>query len=351
MSYYTLPSFNTNNISINNNEDLTISNSLVQYVEQCYNNLIENQYNEFGLRFVYIYPLLNKKLKQYIDIFFYNIIEINTICSLINDNSKILLIDNNEMKDNLINYTNIFDSFNTYLYKNEIVDNLKYSLILKNNIIKNLKDFIEILTLIKDYQEYRGDIIIKIKNTNENMYINIIYILSVIYNKIVVLKPNSGNIFTFERYIVCKKYNKSIHLDSLIRDIKRENSVSVSNIPLFFLNKLDECNNIMGQQQLDCILFMHQCNYNKDKHDKIENLYKKINHKVINWLESNNIKKIKNNERTYSIDSNMEINNNSEESNDEMLYIDEDDEEDDEENEEDEEIGTVVNSIINELEK
>lgn len=339
MSYYTLPSFNTNNISINNNNKYNISNSLVHYVNQCYNNLLENNYNEFGLKFVYIYPLLNRKLKQNIDIFFYNIIEINTICSLINDNTKIMLIDNNETKENLINYTNVFDSFNTYLYKNELVDNLKYSLILKNSIIENINDFIEILNFIKNYQDLRGDIVIKIKNTNENMYINIIYILSIIYNKIVILKPNSGNIFTFERYVVCKKYNKNLNLDIIIKDIQLKECISISNIPLFFLNKLDECNTIMGQQQLDCILFMHQCNYNKDKYDKIENLYKKINYKVLNWLECNNIKKIANNQRTYSIDSSIEISDNSNE---------EDNIEDDDDNKD---MKIIINSIINELEK
>jgi len=305
MSYYTLPSFNTNNISINNKEYYNISSSLLQYVNQCYNNLIENNYKEFGLKFVYIYPLLNRKLKQNIDIFFYNIIEVNTVCNLIQDNTTILLIDDNaaEMKDNLINYTNIFNSFNIFLYKSELIDNIKYSLILKNSILNNIDDFIEILNFIKDYQDDQGDIVIKIKNTNENLYINIIYILSIIYNKIIILKPNSGNIFTFERYIVCKKYNKNLNLDHFVKDIQLKQSISISNIPLFFLNKLDECNTIMGQQQLDCILFMHQCNYNKDKYDKIENLYKKINHKVLNWLDTNGINKINNNQRTYSIDS------------------------------------------------
>jgi len=346
MSYYTLPSFNTNNISINSNQNLTISNSLVQYVNQCYNNLMENNYNEFGLKFVYIYPLLNRKLKQNIDIFFYNIIEINTICSLINDNTKILLIDNNETKENLITYTSVFNSFNTYLYKSELVDNMKYSLILKNTIIENIYDFIEILNLIKNFQELKGDIVIKIKNTNENIYINIIYILSIIYNKIIILKPNSGNIFTFERYVVCKKYNRNLNLDTVIKDIELNQSVSNSNIPLFFLNKLDECNTIMGQQQLDCILFMHQCNYNKDKHEKIENLYRKINHKVLNWLECNNIKKIKNNQRTYSIDSTIEATN---DTNDELCILCEDEE--DEEDEDDENMKNIITSIINELEK
>jgi hypothetical protein len=332
MSYYTLPSFNINNIHINKQEHFNISNSLVQYVTQCYNNLIENNYKEFGLKFVYIYPLLNRKLKQTIDIFFYSIIEINTICNLIYDNTTILLIDDNatELKENLINYTNIFNSFNTYLYKNELIDDFKYSLIFKNSIIENIDDFIEILNLIKNHQDDNGDIVIKIKNTNEHLYINIIYILSIIYNKITILKPTSGNIFTFERYIVCKKYNKNLNLDNFVKDIQSKQSISISNIPLFFLNKLDECNTIMGQQQLDCILFMHQCNYNKDKYDKIENLYKKINHKVLTWLDTNNINKINNNKRTYSIDST-----------DEDIYT----------NEEHQNMEEIICSIIHQLEK
>ena len=30
----------------------------------------------------------------------------------------------------------------------------------------------------------------------------------------------------------------------------------------------------MGQQQLDCILFMHQCNFYKNRPDKLENYEK-----------------------------------------------------------------------------
>uniref|UniRef100_A0A6C0AVG1 Ribosomal RNA methyltransferase FtsJ domain-containing protein n=1 Tax=viral metagenome TaxID=1070528 RepID=A0A6C0AVG1_9ZZZZ len=311
MSYYTLPSFNTNHININNKKTNNISNSLVLYVNQTFNNLINNNYLDFGLKFIYIYPLLNRKLKENIDIFFYNIIEINTICNLINEDSKILLLDTSETKDNFITYSNYFTEFNTYL-KNEIIDNSKYTLLLKNTTITCIQEFINILNIIIFYQSNKGDIIIKLENTYENKYVNMIYILSILYNKIIILKPNSGNIFNFERYIVCKGLNKNINIDKIIQDIEINNSISISNIPLFFMNKLDECNTIMGQQQLDCILFMHQCNYNKDKNDKIENLYKKINHKVINWLEYNNIKKLKDNKRTYSIDSTIDNNDTNE---------------------------------------
>jgi len=305
MSYYTLPSFNTNHINININKNYNISNSLVLYINQTFDNLIINNYIDFGFKFIYIYPLLNRKLKENINIFFYNIIEINTICRMISENSKILLLDNLVMKQHLITYSSYFTEFNIYLL-DEVIESDKYSLILKNTIIKDIEDFVDILKLIIVYQKNKGDIIIKLENTYENKYINMIYILSILYNKITILKPNSGNIFKFERYIVCKNFNKNMNVYKIIQDIETYNSISVSNIPLFFLNKLDECNTIMGQQQLDCILFMHQCNYNKDRNDKIENLYKKINHKVISWLESNNINKIKDNKRTYSIDSTID---------------------------------------------
>ena len=55
------------------------------------------------------------------------------------------------------------------------------------------------------------------------------------------------------------------------------------------MNKLEECNTIMGQQQLDCILFINQCNYCKDKPEKLENYYKKIYMKSINWIKMNKI--------------------------------------------------------------
>ena len=97
MSYYSLPSFNNKNIkfstssSINNNFD--ISTTLQIYIDQCYKYLIEEQSFEIGIKYVLMTPYLNNNIENDMNIFVYNLIEINNISNLFNINSNILLVD------------------------------------------------------------------------------------------------------------------------------------------------------------------------------------------------------------------------------------------------------------------
>ena len=294
MSYYTLPSFNCNNIIFENSKTTSVSQTLVYYVNQCFNDLIKNDYFEFGKKYTHMLTLLKYKVDKDLDINFFNMIEINTITNLINNKSNVLIIDKNKkIIDDLIKYTTIFDITNTHFYN--INNYEKYNCIFSNIMMKNKKDFLDNLKYIKINQKIKGNMVIKLEDTYSNYSINVIYILSLLYKKIVVIKPNSGNTFLFERYIVCKSFNKNAIniLDKIYSSLYNINSenFSIENIPLFFLNKLDECNTIMGQQQIDCILFMYQCNFLKEKTEKLENFYKKLNYKCQQWIESNNINK------------------------------------------------------------
>ena len=55
--------------------------------------------------------------------------------------------------------------------------------------------------------------------------------------------------------------------------------------PYFYINKIDDINNIIGQQQLETIDQAINIYKNKNKDDKLESL-KKINiQKCVNWCE------------------------------------------------------------------
>ena len=300
MSYYTLPSFNTQDILFENTEqDYNISQTLVYYINDFYKYLCENNYYEFGLKYIYMYPLLNNYINTNISMYIYNILEVHNICNIISTDNDTLLVD--EFQDTIkqfINITTLFNKDNIHLYHSINTD--KYPLILYNKSITTTNDFSNLLNIIKINQSINGNLVIRLSDSFSKQNINIIYMLSILYHKIIIIKPNSGNNFLSERYIIYKDFYNTSVIDNILNEYDFINKNI--DIPMFFLNKLDECNTIMGQQQMDCLLFINQCNYYKDKPDKLEGYYKKLKLKTASWISNNNI--IKNN-----FEYNNEINN------------------------------------------
>jgi hypothetical protein len=75
------------------------------------------------------------------------------------------------------------------------------------------------------------------------------------------------------------KYNKSIYIDSIINN----------EIPYYFLNKLEESNMVIGQQQLEAYDQIINIFKNKNRDDKIENLKRNHIQKCIQWCEKNQL--------------------------------------------------------------
>jgi hypothetical protein len=105
-----------------------------------------------------------------------------------------------------------------------------------------------------------------------------------------------------ERYIVCKNMNaKMMELNSLNSqlDEKIEKCLSpketnvfslISNeIPYHFLNKIEESNAVIGQQQLESYDLIINIFKNKNKDDKIEALKRNHIQKCIQWCERNQL--------------------------------------------------------------
>jgi hypothetical protein len=145
-----------------------------------------------------------------------------------------------------------------------------------------------------------GSCIIKIDNTCYKPVIDLIYILSSLYDKVYILKPNSTNITTFEKYIVCKNYQcKSdfcrVNYYTLYTFIKNtnndnnDNSIIASfldyNTPCYFLSKIDDINVIIGHQQIESLDIISNILKNKNREDKIETFRKTNIIKSIAWCE------------------------------------------------------------------
>jgi hypothetical protein len=157
---------------------------------------------------------------------------------------------------------------------------------------------INTLMIIFRNQEKNGSCIIKISQTFNKPIIDILYILSSLYDKTYILKPNTSNITTYDKYIICKGFQKNeikqkIHkinyfkLIIFLKKLEGKKIVSIldSEIPYYYLTKLDDINMTIGQQQIESLDLIINLLKNKNKEEKIELIKKNGIQKSVAWCE------------------------------------------------------------------
>jgi len=120
--------------------------------------------------------------------------------------------------------------------------------------------------------------IFKIKNINDKIA-QFLYILSYLFSSTTIYQSQIKNKYTNEKYIFCKYLHSSSFFDKkkkikqFILKEKKNISLLKNNLPLFFLNNINEINNLMTQQQLTCIEDFIHLQYSSHKVNQIK-LYK-----------------------------------------------------------------------------
>jgi hypothetical protein len=203
-----------------------------------------------------------------------------------------LLINDSEMKEK---------SYNFLFYE---LDNSMYE-----DLHSYITGFIFILRNILQYQHKEGVSIIKIADLYYKPLLDIVFLLTRIYDKVYIIKPITANVFSNERFIVCKQfiynhsrldeYNKYIDDLTLLMNIyvygHADNSENIyhslinSDLPYNFISKIEDSNMFIGHQQIeyiDQVISMHK---NKSKEDKIENIKKSNIQKCIHWCEKHKV--------------------------------------------------------------
>lgn len=142
-------------------------------------------------------------------------------------------------------------------------------------------------------QKKGGCFIIKFFDTFTKLSSEMIYLLTIIYENVYVIKPCSSRQANSEKYIVCKKFrlhdsrpllNKII---TAFHDINRNDyliQILTINIPYILSSKIEECNAICGQQQIECIAGTLNLMDN-NKYDKLETLKKNNVQKCKQWCQ------------------------------------------------------------------
>ena len=234
-------------------------------------------------------------LNFYIDNKSIKTLHISSCCE--DSNECIQMIRENCDEDVFLNFANNDEE----MYK--VINNYKFDFIFFNkpqtDINLYIIKIIEFVMTILRYQSSGGTSIIKIDYIFHKPIVDLIYLLSSLFEKVYIIKPNTSNITTFEKYIVCKNFNVvddvklEIHksnyykLKNFIKNFNNNNIVSIIDfeIPCYFSNKIDDINIIIGQQQLESLDQIINILKNKNRDEKIE-IIKKCNiQKSVSWCE------------------------------------------------------------------
>jgi hypothetical protein len=336
MSYYILPKIN-NQIAINatsaNNEELKpyISYSLLNYFtsikEQINKNIINandlshNTYNELiklvnPCEFIFSKVPGSKysvsKLKPNSNLF-YDFLEVCNVINVFDIYEKMSISSlhiTNNVSDTIECFEMLRENFNDTIksyngFDKETlnqIDNLneKFDFLAFEEEINELNKYFEflsncMLTIFK-CQKINGSCIIKIDNIFYKPVIDFLYILSSLFEKVYIFKPNTTNITSFEKYIICKNYKTNDFSRVNYYNLQQLNQINNINntivgsfldfdISYYFLSKIDDINIILGHQQIEYLDLVLNILKNKNREDKIES-YKKINIlKSVAWCE------------------------------------------------------------------
>jgi hypothetical protein len=330
MSYYILPK-NINIIEVNPicSDEPTkryLSVSLLHYYEQVKKQIVDmlnntdisNNIFDEAIKIINPYEFIFSKvpgskfsvskLKPKTNLF-YDLLEIynnlNIFDSFKSNSIKSIHVSKN-FNDSIDCFEILRENFDDEIYfynNNNIVDNItddiKIDFLFYETDLKNyLISIIESLLIILRNQNYSGIAIIKIGEIFDKPVVDALYLLTSLYEKVYICKPNTNNITSFDKYIVCKNFlhNESSHLYlklnylKLLVFIKKINNKNITqllnfNLPYYFKNKIDDINIIIGQQQLEALDQIITIYKNKNKDEKIETIKKSNIQKSVSWCE------------------------------------------------------------------
>ena len=122
-------------------------------------------------------------------------------------------------------------------------------------------------------------LIIKLSNITNKDSIHMLYLLSVAFEKVYMVKPSVVNVLSNDIFIVCISFCSN-YLDVDLDNIE---------VPAIFLSKIEEFNSINGHIQLDAYDQVFNMMYNRNKWAKLDMLKKSNIQKSQLWCDKNNI--------------------------------------------------------------
>ncbi len=142
-------------------------------------------------------------------------------------------------------------------------------------------------------QKTGGRFILKVFDTFTQASIDVLYLLSSLYESVTVVKPSTSRQANSEKYLVCRGYRgldtKSVSecLSACVSEMgEGKHMVRLYNYPLphYYTMKIEEMNAVLGQQQLESIASTLGL-MDSTKPDRLESLRKINIQKCIAWCQ------------------------------------------------------------------
>jgi len=173
------------------------------------------------------------------------------------------------------------------------------------NTPKYINNMILVLYIVTKYQADNGTCIIKMDNIFYKTIVDILFIFSAIFERVIIIKPSISKVTKGERYLICKNLNiDSIRQTKLLQQLEElckpkiiDNTLNMfqihslikNDIPYYFSNKLEEINAVIGQQQLEVYDHILNIYKNKNRNEKCEIMKRNHIQKCVQWCEKNQI--------------------------------------------------------------
>ena len=146
-------------------------------------------------------------------------------------------------------------------------------------------------------QKKGGCFIIKIFDIFTQVTIDLLYILSSVYEKCYIIKPYTSRYANAEKYVVCKRFKLddtyelikkfSDFFETINTDTPISRFLNIK-LPYLYINKIEDINAILGQQQLENILAtLHLLDNNKP--EKLDTIKKNNIQKCLQWCIKNHM--------------------------------------------------------------
>lgn len=145
-------------------------------------------------------------------------------------------------------------------------------------------------------QKKGGWFILKMFDLFSQTSLDILYLLASLYENIFIIKPNTSRYANSERYIVCQNFKLDDGRPWAFQWIPFYNNFSEKTLsrllditlPIHFINKVEESNTILGQQQIENISLTLNLIKNP-RIEKIEALRRNNIQKCIQWCQKYNL--------------------------------------------------------------
>jgi hypothetical protein len=158
-----------------------------------------------------------------------------------------------------------------------------------------VKRFMACVCNIMEYQCENGFSIIRLGNICDKPVLDLMYILTTMFEKIIIYKPNTVSSINNTRYCICKTFitNKQIkkknesYIAILKNAIRKNMNITslIKSLPYFFLNKIEESNIILGHQTLEGLNLLNTLLSSKNKNNRLISMTRTNINKCIQWCD------------------------------------------------------------------